>query len=175
MIASSSLAGFRRMAARPFNVVVAATVAAAFCVAAFGAAAPASAGSLHFVGPVTTQVVGNEVVITGKIAGLGNGDITYEVEVDAELTIYLVNPGAKGNKPPGQNKEPLNFVGAGVLDGSEKNGQFTFTIRIDLTDAVNEAVAATEVKQNWFAEAGALVVNDVGLTITQGSETITAP
>ena len=92
MIASSSFAaGFRRMAARPFNVVVAATVAAAF-VAAFGVTAPASAGSLHFVGPVTTQVAGNEVVITGKIAGLGNGDITYEVEVDAELTIYLVDP-----------------------------------------------------------------------------------
>src|SRR5688500_17179070 len=169
MIASSSLAGFGRKAARPFNVVVAAIVAAAFCVAAFGAAAPASAGSLHFIGPVTAQVVGDEVVITGKIAGLGNGDIVYEVEVDAELTIFLVNPGAKGNKPPGQNKEPLHAADTGLLDGSEKNGQFTFTIRVDLSQAVADAVAATQVKQNWFAEAGPLVVKDINLTITQGN------
>ena len=52
-------------------------------------------------------MVGNQVIVTGKVAGLGNGDITYEIDVDAELTIFLVNPGAKGNKPPGQNKERI--------------------------------------------------------------------
>src|SRR4029078_11212783 len=117
-------------------LVVAAATARFFS----GGAWVSEAGNLHFVGGVTTQVVGNEIVISGKVAGLGNGDITYEVQVDAELTIYLVNPGAKGNKPPGQNKEPLKAADAGVLDGSEKNGQFTFTIRIDMTDAIADAV-----------------------------------
>ena len=156
---------------RPVTLVVAAAAALFF----FGGTSVSQAGNLHFVGGVTTQVIGNEIVISGKVAGLGNGDITYEVQVDAELTIYLVNPGAKGNKPPGQNKEPLKAADAGVLDGSEKNGQFTFTIRIDMTDAIADAVAATAVKQNWFAEAGALVIKDVNLSISQDGTTITAP
>ena len=156
---------------RPFGFAVVAAVAMFL----FGNAPAAQAGNLHFIGPVTTQVVGNEIVVSGKVAGLGNGDITYEVEVDAELTIFLVNPGAKGNKPPGQNKEPLKAADAGVLDGSEKNGQFTFTIRIDMGDAIQAAVDATAVKQNWYAEAGPLVIKDVSLSITQGGDTITAP
>jgi hypothetical protein len=153
----------------------AATLVAAVAMFLFGNTSTASAGNMHFIGPVSAQVVGDEVVITGKIAGLGNGDITYQVDVDCELTIFLVNPGAKGNKPPGQNKEPLHAADAGLLDGSEKNGQFTFVIRVDLSKLVDEAVAATEVKQNWFAEAGPLAVNDISLTITQGNDVLTAP
>jgi hypothetical protein len=135
----------------------------------------AQAGNLHFVGDVTFQVVGNEVIVSGKVAGLGNGDITYQIEIDAELTIFLVNPGAKGNKPPGQNKEPLHAFDEGVLDGSEDNGQFTFTITVDLTDAIEEALASVDLKNNWTAEQGPLTVTDMSLSISQGDDTITAP
>ena len=135
----------------------------------------AQAGNLHFVGDVAFEVVGNQVIVTGKVAGLGNGDITYEIEVDAELTIFLVNPGAKGNKPPGQNKEPLNAFDEGVLDGSEDNGQFTFSITIDLTDAIQDAIDATVLKNNWTAEQGPLAVTNISLSVSQGGDTITAP
>jgi len=154
---------------RPFAIALAAAA-----LVLFGGASTASAANIHFIGKVKAAVVGNEVVVSGKVSGIGNEEITYAIEIDAQLTVYLVNPGAKGNKPPGQNKEPLKAFGEGVLDVSEDNGQFTFTIRVDLTEAIAEALAGTQVKNNWTVEQGPLTVTGVKLTITQGNDTIQA-
>jgi hypothetical protein len=153
---------------RPFAIALAAALALS-C-----GASTASAANIHFIGKVKAAVVGNEVVVSGKVSGIGNEEITYAIEIDAQLTVYLVNPGAKGNKPPGQNKEPLKAFGEGVHGVSEDNGQFTFTIRVDLTEAIAEALAGTQVKNNWTVEQGPLMVTGVKLTITQGNDTIQA-
>jgi hypothetical protein len=156
---------------RPFVIAFAAAALALF---AGGTSSTASASNIHFIGPVKAAVDGNEVVVSGKVSGIGNEEITYTIEIDGELTVFLINPGAKGNKPPGQNKEPLKAFGEGVLDVVQDNGQFTFTIRVDLSDAIAEALAGTVVKTNWTVEQGPLTVTGVQLTITQGDDTIEA-
>jgi hypothetical protein len=63
------------------------------------AAAPAWAGSPHFVGDPTISRTGDALTVTFKAAGLGN-----ETQINATLTadVQCVNPG--NNEPQAENK-----------------------------------------------------------------------
>lgn len=131
----------------------------------------ALAGSLHFVGSPKAAVVGDAVVVSGKVAGLGNGDITVTVEVDGEVTVLCVSPG--GNVAPGQNKEPFTAVDSRTFVPSAKNGQFTFTIAVDVADAIAEAVAQHEcANRNWSKEVDDISFDSATVTVEQGGQTI---
>jgi hypothetical protein len=131
----------------------------------------ALAGSLHFVGSPKAAVVGDAVVVSGKVAGLGNGDITVTVEVDGEVTVLCVSPG--GNVAPGQNKEPFTAVDSRTFVPSAKNGQFTFTIAVDVADAIAEAVAQHEcANRNWTKEVDDISFDSATVTVEQGGQTI---
>ena len=133
---------------------------------------PAFAASLHFVGSPKAAVVDDAVVVTGKVAGLGNEDITVTIEVDGEVTVFCISPG--GNKAPGQNKEPFTAVDSRTFVPSAKNGQFTFRIEVDLAEAIQDAVDAHECPNgNWTKEAGPIDLESATVTVEQGGQTIT--
>ena len=134
-------------------------------------AADAMAANLHFVGRPTAAADGETVVVTGKVAGLGNEDITVTVEVDGEVAVFCVSPG--GNRAPGQNKEPFTAVDFQTFTPSAKNGQFTFTIEVDLADAIQAAVDAHECpNRNWDKEAGDVTLDSATVTVEQGDQVI---
>jgi hypothetical protein len=78
-------------------------------------AAPAHAGSAHFVGNPTVTRAGDTLTVSFKIAGLGNEDQTVTVTADAQCW----NPG--GNAPRAENKGAV--LASGVF--SPKNGNIT--------------------------------------------------
>ena len=134
-------------------------------------AADARAANLHFVGRPTATTDADTVVVTGKVAGLGNEDITVTVEVDGEVVVLCINPG--GNEPPGQNKEPFTAVESQTFVPSAANGQFTFQIVVDIAAAVQAAVDAHECPNpNWEKEAGDVTLDSATVTVTQGRRTI---
>ena len=131
------------------------------------------AASLHFVGsPKASLEGGDTLVVTGKVAGLGNQDITVTVEVDGEVVVYCISP--SGNRAPGQNKEPFTAVDSQTFVPSAKNGQFTFTIDVDLSEAIQDAVDAHECpNRNWTKQAGPITLDSAKVTVQQGGQTIT--
>ena len=134
-------------------------------------ATTALAASFHFVGSPKAAVVGDDVVVSGKVAGLGNGDITVTVEVDGSVTILCVSPG--GNVAPGQNKEPFTAVDSRTFVPSAKNGQFTFTIDVNVADAIAEAVARHECPNgNWTKEVDDVSFDSVTVTVEQNGQVI---
>ena len=147
---------------------------AALCVTLLAAVVlttQAVAASLHFVGSPKASVVDDAVVVSGKVAGLGNEDITVTVEVDGQVTVLCISPG--GNQAPGQNKEPFSAVDSRTFVPSAKNGQFTFTIAVDIADAIAEAVAQHDCpNRNWTKEVGDVSVDSVIVTVEQGGQTI---
>ena len=134
-------------------------------------AADAMAQNLHFVGRPTASVEGDTVVVRGKVAGLGNEDITVTVEVDGEVVVLCINPG--GNEPPGQNKEPFTAVESQTVTPSAKNGQFTFQIVVDLAEAIQAAVDAHECPNpNWEKQAGDVTLDSATVTVEQGDQSV---
>ena len=134
-------------------------------------AADARAANLHFVGRPTATADGDTVVVSGKVAGLGNEDITVTVEVDGEVVVFCINPGR--NDPPGQNKEPFTAVESQTFVPSEDNGQFTFTIVVDLAAAIQAAVDAHECPNpNWEKEAGDVTLDSATVTVEQGDRSV---
>jgi len=132
----------------------------------------AMAANLHFVGRPTADMEGNTVVISGKVAGLGNENITVTIEIDGEVVVLCINPG--GNEPPGQNKEPFTAVDSRTFVPSAKNGQFTFEIPVDVSDAIQDAVDAHECPNpNWEKQAGDVTFDSATVTVQQGGQTIT--
>ena len=82
-------------------------------------AAPALAGSPHFVGAPTLTRTGDALTVSGKVAGLGD-----ETQINVALTadVQCVNPGNK--EPKAENK------GATVAEGTfpVQNGKALFTL-----------------------------------------------
>lgn len=57
---------------------------------------------------------------------------------------------------------------------SAKNGQFTFSIDVDLAEAIQAAVDAHECpNENWEKEAGDVTLDSATVTVQQGGRTIT--
>jgi hypothetical protein len=85
--------------------------------------APVLAGSPHFVGkdPKVTRV-GDTLVVSGKVAGLGNED---QIFVEVTALAECVNPG--NNKPNADNKDE---VSAGD-NFPVQNGKANFTVDLD--------------------------------------------
>jgi len=93
-------------------------------VAALTVVGVAIAGNAHFVGTPTLTVDGNSIIISGKVAGLGNvPQIHVEVTADAQC----VNPGTK--KPKASNKQS---IGAGG-DFPVQNGKANFSLTATAT------------------------------------------
>jgi hypothetical protein len=83
----------------------------------------AVAGSPHFVTLSVTQD-GNTVLVTGKIAGLGD---ETQVHIEVSGTAACINPG--GNDPKAANKETFSAAG----DFPVQNGKALFSLELEAT------------------------------------------
>ena len=82
-------------------------------------AAPALAGSPHFVGAPTATRTLDELTVSGKVAGLGN---ETQIHVVVTADVQCVNPG--NNEPQAENK------GAVIAEGDfpVQNGKSLFSV-----------------------------------------------
>jgi hypothetical protein len=82
-------------------------------------AAPALAGSPHFVGTPTVSRDGDTLTVAGKIAGLGN-----ETQVHVELSADAACVNRGGQEPVAENKDALLAAG----DFPVQNGKALFEL-----------------------------------------------
>jgi hypothetical protein len=83
---------------------------------------PAVAGSPHFVGQISVDRVGDDLVVSGKEAGLGN---ETQVHIVVTADAACINPG--GNKPQADNKETFSAEG----DFPVQNGKALFSLTLE--------------------------------------------
>src|SRR5262245_34152793 len=97
--------------------------------AMFFAGGVTQATSPHFI-KVSASLVGNEVVVSWKEAGLGdNQNIDYVASADATATFHCVNGG--GNCPSADNKVTVSGpVTAEGTFASGKNGSITASLTL---------------------------------------------
>ncbi len=102
--------------------------------AMFFAGGVTQASSPHFVGNVTATLVGNDVQVCWKEAGLGdNQNISYEASAFVTATFHCVNGG--GNCPNAENKVTISGpVTATGTFASGKNGQITACLTLEAPD-----------------------------------------
>ncbi len=80
------------------------------------------AGNAHFVGVPSIQQSGNEVVFSGKVAGLGN---VPQIHVTVTGDAQCVNRG--NNKPQASNKQTVSASG----DFPVQNGKSLFALELE--------------------------------------------
>jgi hypothetical protein len=89
----------------------------------------ASASSVHLSRDrVTFTDNGLTLSSTGRLTGLGNGDILVEIAATGSPTATCTNP-AGATQPPGQNPAEVTLRGTQSIPASEvKNGNVTFNV-----------------------------------------------
>lgn len=146
-------------------------MAAVIAVALFAPTA-ALAANVHFVkgGPTFTDN-GTTLTTAGKLAGLGNEDITITVSVTGIATkITCTNPG--GKQAPGQNKPGVTASGTQTISRDEiKNG--TVTIRVTTLEPAQLTPKQAGCPNNrWTATIKDVKFTSATITVVQGGETV---
>jgi hypothetical protein len=85
-------------------------------------AAPALAGSPHFVGTPTRSTSGSTLTVSGKVAGLGNEDSIF---VSATAVAACLNPGQQF--PQATNKQSVGAGGTFPVQNGKANFRLTLT------------------------------------------------
>ena len=141
--------------------------------AAVGLFAPtaALAANVHFVNGPTFTDNGTTLTVTGKLAGLGNGDLEITVSTVGTATkITCENPA--GKLAPGQNKPRVNSIGTQKVKSTEiKNG----TVTIKVTTAQPAQLTAKEAgcpNNNWTATIDDVKFTSATITVVQGGQTV---
>lgn len=134
--------------------------------------APAAFGSnVHFVkGPNFTDN-GTTLTTTGKLAGLGNGDLAITVSVKGIATkITCTNPG--GKEAPGQNKPGVTAAASQTILSNEiKNG----TVTINLTTSEPAQLTPKQAgcpNNRWTSRIDDVSFSSAKITVVQGGEVV---
>ena len=128
------------------------------------------AASVHFKrGSPTFAVQGSgadkQLLATGTLAGLGNGDIVVTVAATADPTATCTNGGQ--HQAPGQNPAPVTLTGTQAIPQSQiKNGNVGFSV---LTAKVVTPVAGAPdcPNPNWTEDITDLMFTDATITVYQ--------
>jgi hypothetical protein len=118
------------------------------------AAVPALAGNPHFVGTPSVTRDGNNLIVSGKEAGLGN---EAQVHIIVTADASCINPGS--NKPKAANKESFSAEG----DFPVQNGKAEFTLTL------------TAMFQPSCSPPMSVVWSDVIVTDTTNGVSVTLP
>jgi hypothetical protein len=119
------------------------------------------AASVHFItGPVAVDA-GTQLVVAGKLSGLGEGTITILVNADGIADVECTNPG--GNVAPGQDTT-VDATGSLTLPVT-KNGTVTFSVA---TVAPSIPSTPTCPNTSWSAAALDVAFTNAVLTVFQG-------
>ena len=124
-------------------------------------AATLAAANVHFVRGFTTTDVGVSLVLSGKLAGLGQGDVTIIVEAAGVASIECTNPG--GNVAPGQNTS-ISASGSVTLPAA-KNGTLTFSVATLAPSVPNTPTCPNNA---WEADVIDVAFSGGTITVIQG-------
>ena len=141
--------------------------------AAMTVTAAATAASPHFKNggsPVCT-ISGGQATCSGALAGLGNQDVTIQLNVQGVATFNCVSPG--GNAAPGQNKVPFQGTTTQVIPSNQiKNGNLNFSTTSPSSQPTATAEQAGCPNPNWTTTLASATVTSITLTISQGGQTL---
>jgi hypothetical protein len=137
---------------------------------ACGVIAAVAAANVHFVGQPKVTDNGTSLTLSGKIAGLGNEDVTIVARATARATVICKNPA--GHTVPGQNKPNLTVSRTETISADEiKNGNVTFS----LTTAKPPRLTAKQAgcpNNSWTAVITDLEFIRATVTVFQGGEQV---
>jgi type 1 fimbria pilin len=122
--------------------------------------ASVSAVSVHFVRGPSAVDAGTTLVVSGKIAGLGNGDVTILVSGSGIADVECTNPG--GNVAPGQDTA-VTTVGSATFP-SPKNGNLVFSVAT-IPPSIPSSVCPNP---QWSAEAVDVAFSSGSISVVQG-------
>jgi hypothetical protein len=122
------------------------------------------AQSVHFVKGPTIRDLGTTLGITGKLAGLGEGDVTIVVNASGVADVECTNPG--GNVAPGQDTA-VSASGSVTLP-SPKNGNLVFSLATIEPSIPSSACPNSQ----WTADAIDVAFSGGTLTVFQGGQAV---
>jgi hypothetical protein len=127
--------------------------------------AGALAASVHLIGDLTFEDVGEQLETTLSLAGLGNKDITITVTVNGTAHVTYINPG--NNVPAGQNKYPIQAMSTQTIPSEQiKNG----TVTVTLTSPELEPAPAPN--PNWTVQLDDVEFDSATITVVQGGKVV---
>lgn len=128
----------------------------------------ANAANVHLKPPnksPTFEDEGLSLQISGKLAGLGNGDIVITMTAQADVFSTCTNKG--GTQAPGQNPAPLTVSGTDTIPQAEiKNGNVSFTVATQAPDPII-AGAPDCPNKNWTEAIEDLAFTSARITVEQ--------
>lgn len=122
-------------------------------------------------GPTCTDG-GITATCTGRLTGLGNGDVSIFVSFpDATATTLCHAPGRNGNTAPGQNPAADVVVTGSASYGDPKNGNLRFTVTT-VPPAAPTAEEAGCPNLNWRVTIDDVSFGVGTLTVSQGGSVV---
>lgn len=131
--------------------------------------AAAFAGSVHIPGnKVSFADIGVQLETSLKLAGLGNGDVTIQVQAEGLADVAVLNPG--NNQPPGQ-QVGVTAAGTQTIPSDQiKNGTVTVSLT---TEPVDEADVVVDLPNpNWDVEIEDVEFEVVTIKVIQNGEVV---
>lgn len=146
---------------------------ALIAVSVVGLIAPtaALAANVHFVKGPTFTDNGTTLTTTGKLAGLGNGDLTITVSINGIATkITCTNRG--GNQAPGQNKPGVTASGSQTITSDEiKNGSVTIRVTTAEPAQLTPKQAGCP-NNNWTVKIDDVKFTSATIKVVQGGAVV---
>jgi hypothetical protein len=134
----------------------------------------AFAASVHFKNsqPVTATNNGSALTLTvcAGLTGLGNGDVTIQVDATATPTATCTNKG--GTQAPGQNPAEVDVSGVTIIPASQiKNGNVSFCVTTVAPPQPSWYDAGCA-NSNWTAQINTLTFTSYTIKVVQGGNTV---
>jgi len=111
---------------------------------------------------------------SGKLAGLGNGDVVITVVATGQPTAACTNPAGE-TQPPGQNPAEVVLTGVEAIPGSDiKNGNLSFSV--DTAGPVTPIPGAPDCPNpKWTEDITDVTFSSATITVYQPCTDTTPP